>query len=455
MAGATAESAGRVRLAVCVRLRLRVLGRPARRPGCAGDAERGSGPSSSGSRPGPTTGRRSPAPARSRSRCGSSANGARCARTPLRVASGSSATSRSTSPPTAATTPATRSSSCRSTRSSRARRRMTSTTAASSGAIRSTTGTRCGRRATGGGSSGCGGCSPSSTSFRIDHFRAFAAYWTVAAGAETAEGGWWSPGPGAAPFRAAEAELGELPVIAEDLGVITPDVHALRDELGFPGMAVFLWSSGGPADNPHRLENHRVNQVVYTSTHDTDTLAGFTGEPDVWPLIDEALSSPCAARDRPRAGRARARQRGADEPPRRGGRQLGVAPRARAADGGTRAPAPRGERGERPCLRRGGRRVARASPSGSPAHGGRRRPLLPSRAWRGKRCCGRDSGRLQGSAPAAGGIEPQDSAPAESCLASQRSGVAAATADAFRDLPPPQARDRAAGIHSVDSRFAS
>jgi 4-alpha-glucanotransferase len=130
--------------------------------------------------------------------------------------------------------------------------------------------------------------------FRIDHFRAFAAYWTVAAVAETAEGGWWSPGPGAALFRAAEAELGELPVIAEDLGVITPDVHALRDELGFPGMAVFLWSAGGPADNPHRLENHRVNQVVYTSTHDTDTLAGFTGEPDVWPLIDETLASRCA-----------------------------------------------------------------------------------------------------------------------------------------------------------------
>ena len=130
--------------------------------------------------------------------------------------------------------------------------------------------------------------------FRIDHFRGFAAYWTVAAGAETARDGWWSPGPGAAPFRAAEAELGSLPVIAEDLGVITPDVHALRDELGFPGMVVLLWAFSGPPDNPHRIENHRENQVVYTSTHDTDTLAGYTGEPDVWPLIETALASRCA-----------------------------------------------------------------------------------------------------------------------------------------------------------------
>jgi 4-alpha-glucanotransferase len=130
--------------------------------------------------------------------------------------------------------------------------------------------------------------------FRIDHFRGFAAFWTVSAGAETARDGWWSPGPGAALFRAGEAELGPLAVIAEDLGVITPDVHALRDELGFPGMAVLLWSFEGPRENPHRLENHRVNQVVYTSTHDTDTLAGFAGTSDVWPLIGRALSSRCA-----------------------------------------------------------------------------------------------------------------------------------------------------------------
>jgi 4-alpha-glucanotransferase len=127
--------------------------------------------------------------------------------------------------------------------------------------------------------------------FRIDHFRGFAGYWTVPAGAETARDGWWSPGPGAALFRAAEAKLGPLPVIAEDLGVITPDVRVLRDVLGFPGMVVLLWSFSGRPDNPHRLENHRENQVVYTSTHDTDTLAGFTGRRDVWPLIERALAS--------------------------------------------------------------------------------------------------------------------------------------------------------------------
>ncbi len=129
--------------------------------------------------------------------------------------------------------------------------------------------------------------------FRIDHFRGFAAYWTVPASAESAREGWWSPGPGAALFRAAEAELGALPVIAEDLGVITPDVHALRDELGFPGMVVLIWAFRGPPDNPHRLENHRERQVVYTSTHDTDTLAGAMGS-DAWPFVEQALSSRCA-----------------------------------------------------------------------------------------------------------------------------------------------------------------
>ena len=76
--------------------------------------------------------------------------------------------------------------------------------------------------------------------------------------------------------------------------MITPDVHELRDALGFPGMAVLLWSFSGAPGNPHRLENHRVNQVVYTSIHDTDTLVGATGEEDPWPLIELALSSRCA-----------------------------------------------------------------------------------------------------------------------------------------------------------------
>lgn len=130
--------------------------------------------------------------------------------------------------------------------------------------------------------------------FRIDHFRGFAAYWAVPAGAPDARTGHWSPGPGVAVFRAAEAELGELPVIVEDLGVITPDVEQLRDELGFPGMVVMQWAFGGPGENPHRLENHRQNQVVYTSTHDTDTLAGhFPGE-DPWRLLELTLTSRAA-----------------------------------------------------------------------------------------------------------------------------------------------------------------
>jgi 4-alpha-glucanotransferase len=130
--------------------------------------------------------------------------------------------------------------------------------------------------------------------FRIDHFRGFAGYWVVPAEAETARDGHWEPGPGAALFRAAESELGALPVIAEDLGVITPDVHELRDELGFPGMVVLLWAFGGPDDNPHRLENHRVHQVVYSSTHDTDTLRGSFPDSPTWELLEVALSSRAA-----------------------------------------------------------------------------------------------------------------------------------------------------------------
>jgi 4-alpha-glucanotransferase len=127
--------------------------------------------------------------------------------------------------------------------------------------------------------------------FRIDHFRGFVDYWAVPAAAETAREGHWAHGPGAAVFRAAEHELGELPVIAEDLGMITLDVRALRDELGFPGMVILLWAFDGPRDNPHRLENHRVHQVVYTSTHDTDTLAGHFPDESPWALLEVALSS--------------------------------------------------------------------------------------------------------------------------------------------------------------------
>ena len=130
--------------------------------------------------------------------------------------------------------------------------------------------------------------------FRIDHFRGFAEYWAVPATATTARDGHWETGPGEAVFRAAEHALGSLPVIVEDLGLITPDVDALRDRLGYPGMAVMLWAFDGPPDNPHRLENHRVQQVVYTSTHDTDTLAGRFPDRPSWEMLGLSLSSRAA-----------------------------------------------------------------------------------------------------------------------------------------------------------------
>jgi 4-alpha-glucanotransferase len=129
---------------------------------------------------------------------------------------------------------------------------------------------------------------------RIDHFRGFVSYWAVPKGARTARGGRWRRGPGAAVFRAAEAELGPLPVIAEDLGAITPAVVRLREELGFPGLVVLLWAFGGPRRSPHRLENHREHSVVCTSTHDTDTLAGHFPGDDPWGLLELALSSRAA-----------------------------------------------------------------------------------------------------------------------------------------------------------------
>jgi 4-alpha-glucanotransferase len=140
---------------------------------------------------------------------------------------------------------------------------------------------------------------------RIDHFRGFAQYWAVPEGAKTAADGAWREGPRAAVFRAAEAALGPLPVIAEDLGVITPDVVALREQLGFPGMVVLQFAFDSYADNPHKPANHVEDQVVYTGTHDTDTARGWwdalseeerarTGldatEP-AWSLIELAYSS--------------------------------------------------------------------------------------------------------------------------------------------------------------------
>ena len=103
---------------------------------------------------------------------------------------------------------------------------------------------------------------------RLDHFRGFVAAWHVAAGAETAEKGSWVPGPGAALFEAVENELGRLPFIAEDLGMITPDVYALRDRFHLPGMRVVHFAFDGDGGNPHLPENVDKNTVFYTGTHD-------------------------------------------------------------------------------------------------------------------------------------------------------------------------------------------
>jgi 4-alpha-glucanotransferase len=106
---------------------------------------------------------------------------------------------------------------------------------------------------------------------RLDHFRAFAAAWHVPSGAPTAETGEWASGPGADFFRTVRKELGSLPFIAEDLGLITPDVSALRDEFDIPGTRVLQFAFDGGTDNLHLPHNHPHNSVVYTGTHDNAT----------------------------------------------------------------------------------------------------------------------------------------------------------------------------------------
>ena len=143
---------------------------------------------------------------------------------------------------------------------------------------------------------------------RADHFRGFVSYWAVPADAATARFGRWRPGPGRRLFDAVHAELGDLPLIAEDLGVITDAVERLRDDLGLPGMHVLQWAFSDDPASPHRVENHRENGVVYTGTHDNDTTAGWwwslgaaerasTGlDPadPAWSLIELAYSSVAA-----------------------------------------------------------------------------------------------------------------------------------------------------------------
>jgi len=116
---------------------------------------------------------------------------------------------------------------------------------------------------------------------RLDHFRGFCAAWHVAPDARTAEFGHWVQGPGADFFRAIQRELGHLPFIAEDLGLITPDVVALRDQFELPGMRVLQFAFDGHSDNPHLPNNYSENSVVYTATHDnTTTRAWFEALPE-------------------------------------------------------------------------------------------------------------------------------------------------------------------------------
>jgi 4-alpha-glucanotransferase len=109
---------------------------------------------------------------------------------------------------------------------------------------------------------------------RLDHFRGFEAYWEVAGDAPTAVHGRWVKGPGAALFEALTAALGPLPIVAENLGLITPEVEALREQFGYPGMAILQFAFDGQDSNfiPHRYVR---DLVVYTGTHDNDTTMGW------------------------------------------------------------------------------------------------------------------------------------------------------------------------------------
>ncbi len=144
---------------------------------------------------------------------------------------------------------------------------------------------------------------------RLDHFRGFEAYWEVPAGDDTAMNGKWVKAPGHALFTALEEELGAAPIVAEDLGLITEPVRALRDEFGYPGMKILQFAFGDDASNEYLPHNIEKNCVVYTGTHDNDTTLGWyesltapvqdrvrrylgqDGSDICWDLIRQALAS--------------------------------------------------------------------------------------------------------------------------------------------------------------------
>lgn len=146
---------------------------------------------------------------------------------------------------------------------------------------------------------------------RIDHFRGFTALWEINAQCQTAEQGHWQPVPGRELFNILQEEFGELPLIAEDLGIISAEVEKLRDDFHLPGMKVLLFAFDSDEKNPYLPHNHDANSVVYTGTHDNNTTLGwfynlddtqqqrvleylqYPNEPMPWPLINTALQSVC------------------------------------------------------------------------------------------------------------------------------------------------------------------
>lgn len=144
---------------------------------------------------------------------------------------------------------------------------------------------------------------------RLDHFRGFSGYWEVPADEETAENGRWQTGPGHAFFETIEQTFGELPIIAEDLGEITADVIALRKAFDLPGMKILVFAFDDDASNDFLPHNYSSDFVVYTGTHDNDTVLGWykrvddeerdfarrylarSGEDISWDLIRQGWSS--------------------------------------------------------------------------------------------------------------------------------------------------------------------
>ena len=117
---------------------------------------------------------------------------------------------------------------------------------------------------------------------RIDHFRGFEAYWAVKQGESTAINGEWLKAPGEELFQVLSDKLGKMPIMAEDLGTITPEVYALRDRFDIPGMKVLQFAFGGGPDNPYLPFNYERNFVVYTGTHDNNTTLGWFNQLSEW-----------------------------------------------------------------------------------------------------------------------------------------------------------------------------